>query len=245
MSEERDILVASPLMYQILRLLESTEGNLAEKEIIIELKKTKGSTGRALYHLKRMGLIEAKRNPEDGRSMTFGVRKKGLVRNLLAQVASAQYPPRPFKAIPFAMADLKNVVAQGLGAAMVEWKIARGPASKSFDLTLERTNPPLQLGLELKLGGEHFERRLFETIGQIAVPDPPDLVVLAIFGAVRKKFRDIVEERLTSLLAAQKSAVRFLWLDRGPLAVDRAYVAQQIAKPILEWTNQMRGRGSS
>ena len=99
--------------------------------------------------------------------------------------------------------------------------------------------------MELKLGGEHFERRLFETIGQIAVPDPPDLVVLAIFGAVRKKFRDIVEERLTSLLAAQKSAVRFLWLDRGPLAVDRAYVAQQIAKPILERTHQMRGRGSS
>ena len=44
MSEERDVLAASPLMYQILRLLELTEGNLAEKEIIMELKKTKGST---------------------------------------------------------------------------------------------------------------------------------------------------------------------------------------------------------
>jgi DNA-binding MarR family transcriptional regulator len=239
MSEERDILAASPLMYQILRLLESTEGNLTEKEIMRRLQKTKGSVGRALYSLKQMRLIEVKRNPEDGRSMTFGVQKKDLARNLLAEIASVQNPPRPFKAIPFAMADLGRAVEQVLGSAMVNWKIERTSPNKVFDVILERVNPPLRVGLELKLGGQHFERRLFETIGKIAVPAPPNLVVLAVFGAVRKESRDMAEERITSLLAAQKSVARFLWLDRGALAVDLAYITEQIAKPILEWANQM------
>jgi DNA-binding MarR family transcriptional regulator len=244
MSGERDILAASPLAYQILRLLVSTDGNLTEKEIMRQLEKTKGSIGRALYNLKRMGLIEARRNPEDGRSMTFGVRKKDIVRKLVAEVTYAQSPPRPFKAIPFAMADLENVLEQGLKETMMEWKITRTPPGKAFDLILERANPPLSVGLELKLGGQHFERRLFETIGRIAVPDPPDLVVLAVFGAVGKKFKDMTEERVTSLLGAQKSVGRFLWLDRGLLGVDRTYVTEQIARPILKWTEQMHGKAS-
>jgi DNA-binding MarR family transcriptional regulator len=243
MSEDHEILASSPLAYQILRLLESTDRSLSEKEIMKQLHKTKGSVGRALYRLKRMGLVEVEKNPEDGRSTIFHVRKKNLARSLLAEAVST--PPKPFRAIPFAMADLRQTIREELEATMPDWKIHRASPDQAFDLILQRADPPPQVvGLELKLGGQGFERKLLETIGKIAVPDPPRLVVLAVFGAVGEKPREVTEERITSLLAAHKSTARFLWLDRSPLAVDRAYIAEQIAKPILEWTEQTHGKVS-
>jgi DNA-binding transcriptional ArsR family regulator len=238
--KEYELLRKSPLMLGVLRLLESRDATLTE--ITHHLRKTKPSTSRVLHLLKQMGLIEARENPEDGRSTIFSVRKRNLVHTMLVEIASDHKPLKPFRALPFAMGDLEILIDGVLRSELTEgWTIRRTSPRQMFDFVLERQEPPLSIGLELKLGGEHFEKRVFEIIGQmLAVPNPPDLVVLAVFGAVRKKFIEIAEGRLVSLLAAQKSVARFLWLERGPYNVDRPYIVERIIKPILEWAEKIR-----
>jgi hypothetical protein len=186
-----------------------------------------------------MGLIEAKRNPENGRSMLFAVpeARRAHVRRLLVQVASAESPSR---ATPFMMADLDRLVEGELRSKFVRWKISKH-VENIFDFVLQAPDSSIDLALVLKLGGMHFERRLFEIIGLIlSVPKPPKLVVLAIFGTVTNKSMSIAEERLTTLLNMQGSTLRFLWMDRGPLALDRAYVREEVVEKILAWINYAR-----
>jgi len=241
-AEERALLERSPLMVQVLRLVESRDATLTE--ITKELRKTKPSTYRALDGLMKIGLVESQRNPKDGRSPIFVVQKKDVARDLLRQVSYIRIP-KHFRAMSFAVAGIENMVEYVLEDEFKAkgWEITRGRSPESLDFVLERAKPPLSVGLELKLGGEHFDQRVYETIGHIlSVDNPPDLIVLAVFGTVKKKSRELTEQRLALLLGAQKSIARFLWLDRGLLGVDRAYVTEQIARPILEWTEEMRGR---
>lgn len=62
--------------------------------------------------------------------------------------------------------------------------------------------------------------------------------MLAVFGSVDKKVVSVIEERLTYLLRLQGSTIRYLWLDRTPLAVDRNYVDKEIVDKMLRWTNR-------
>jgi DNA-binding transcriptional ArsR family regulator len=239
--EERALLERSPLMVQVLRLLESRDATLGD--IAGELRKTKPSTYRALDGLMKIGLVESQKNPEDGRSPLFVVQKKDIARDLLRQVSYTRIP-KHFRAMPFAMSGIENMVKYVLEDEFEAkgWSVTRRE-SEPLDFILERARPTLRVGLELKLGGDHFDQRVYETVGQLlSIDNPPQLIVLAVFGAVKKKSKELSERRLALLLGAQKSVARFLWLDRGILGVDRAYVTEYIARPILEWTEEMSDR---
>jgi len=238
--EKYDVVAQSPLMLQILRLLDSRHGTMTE--ITEELNKTKPSVSRALQSLRRLGLLETKENPDDARSTIFSIRKKDLVHEILAEVASSQNRPRAFRAIPFAMIDLERLVEEVLRNKLEGWKVTKTQPPRPYDFALERLNPPLTLGLELKLGGEQFERRLYQTLGEmVAVKEPAGMVVLAVFGSVNKKAMSVAEERLSSLIGAQGSIAKVLWLDRGPLSVDRAYIDEKLVSRILEWAEEVSG----
>jgi DNA-binding transcriptional ArsR family regulator len=236
--EKYQSVVESPAMVQILGLLQS-QGRTMSK-ISEELNKSRASVSRTLQSLKRIGLLEAKKNPKDGRSTIFSIRKKDLVQEILAEVVSSQNRPRAFRAIPFAMIDLQRLVEEVLRTKLESWKVTRTRPPRPYDIILERLNPPLTVGLELKLGGEQFERRLYQTIGEIvAVKEPAGMVVLAVFGSVNKRAMSVADERLSSLMGAQGSVAKVLWLDRGPLSVDRAYVDEKVVSRVLEWAEEV------
>jgi DNA-binding MarR family transcriptional regulator len=214
-------------------------------EISEELNKSRASISRTLQSLKRIGLVETKKNPMDGRSTIYSIRRKDSVREILREVAASQSRPKLFKASPFAMTDLENMAEEVLRAKLQGWKVTKTQPRGQFDFILKRFNPPLTFALELKLGGQQFEQRLYQTIGEmVAVKELPSMVILAVFGSVNKRAMSIAEERLSSLINAQGSTVKILWLDRGPLSVDRAYVSEKVLGRILEWAEGVPGSRS-
>jgi DNA-binding transcriptional ArsR family regulator len=235
--EKYEVIARSPVVLQALRVLELRDATLAE--ICGEIKKNEPSTSRAVATLKRIGLVETRKNPQDQRSTIFSVRDKDLVRNILRDIASNQASPKPFRAIPLAMMDLETLAEQ-VAAATPGWKATRIRPAGSFDLLLQRSEPPLRVAIEFKLGGEQFERRLYETIGQMVwASELPDLVILAVFGSVSERVMSVVEDKLASIVGALGSTARVLWLDRGPLSVDRDYMNEKVMSKIFEWAKEM------
>jgi DNA-binding MarR family transcriptional regulator len=234
LSKIDEVLTRSPLVFQVLRLLQNKGATL--RDITRQLRKTKPSTSRAVRTLQEMGLVEATRSQENGRLRIFEVppSKKDVVQKSLLKLAYGQSSPG--RATPFVMADLENLVEEVLRTKLKDWKIDR--RKKGYDFVL--THPGrTSIALELKMGGRRFQRRLRDTIGEILEPkEPPQLIVLAVFGRVNKKAVSVIEDRLTNLLKLQGSAIKFLWLDRMPLTTDRTYVDREIAHKILQWTNQ-------
>jgi len=236
--EAGKFLAKSPLMFQLLRLLQNKEATLTE--ITGQLKKTKSSASRALRKLRRTGLVEATKNLQNGRSKIFRLpeEKKDPVRKLLLELASSQVLPS--RATSFLMADLEGLVEEVLKMRLLGWKITRTPKDR-FNFALQRPRPsPIGVALKLKLGGQRFERGFYQTIGELlTIPELPQLIVVAVFGAVKGGPMSIVEDRLKSLLSGQGSAVKFLWLNRSPLAVDRDYITKEIVSKITRWANEL------
>jgi hypothetical protein len=190
-----------------------------------------------LQVLKRERLIEGRRNAEDGRSTIYSVpqNKKSVVRGLLNTVTLGQRQPKATRAIPFAMLDLENLVIDALKTTLIGWKITAGHKTGGLDVLLQRTDPPLEIGLELKIGGEHFERHLYQFIGRIVSrTELPKVVVVAVFGKVRAQVKSLTEGKLLTLLKPLGTTVKVLWFDQGPMIVDRTYVFNELVARVRQ-----------
>lgn len=235
MADIKNLLEDSPLAYRVLKFLDSEYATLSQ--IVDKLEKTKPSVGRVLQVLKRESLIEGRRNPEDGRSTIYSVpqNKKTLVRSLLSRVTLSQKEPKLTRAIPFAMIDLENLVIDTLKTTLKGWKITAGHETGVLDVLLQRADPPQEIGLELKVGGEHFERHLYHFIGQmVATREFPKIVLVAVFGMVKAQVKSLTEDKLRTLLQSQGTTVKVLWLDQGPMTVDRPYVIRELIEKIRQ-----------
>jgi DNA-binding MarR family transcriptional regulator len=235
MEDVKSLLESSPLAYRVLKLLDSEDATLIQT--VTKLHKTKPSVSRVLQVLKRERLIEGKRNTEDGRSTIYSVpqNKKSVVRGLLNTLTLSQKQPKLTRAIPFVMIDLQNLVIDTLKTALKEWRITAGHETGGPDILLQRADPPLKIGLELRMGGEHFERHLYNFIGQIvATTEFPKLLLIAVFGKVKPQVKSLTEGKLRTLLQPQGTTVKILWLDQGPMIVDRTYVINELMAKIQQ-----------
>jgi DNA-binding MarR family transcriptional regulator len=231
-ADVKSLLEESPLAYRVLKLLESEDATLTQ--ILDRLGKTKSSVSRVLQVLKREKLIEGRENPKDGRSIIYRVpkNKRTPVRTLLNKVAQSEVEPKLTRAIPFAMIDLENLVIETLKKNLDGWSITAGHG-KGLDVLIQRPDPPLEIGLELRVGGEPFERHFYEFIGQIvATTELPKLVLIAVFGRVKDQVKSLTEDKLRTLLQPQGTTSQVLWLDQGPMTVDRAYLASKLIPKI-------------
>jgi len=236
LTDIKNLLESSPLAYRVLKSLNSEDATLGQ--LVDTMGKTKPSVSRVLHGLKRERLIEDKRNPKDGRSTIYSVPpdKKTMVRNLLAEVALSQKKPKPSRAIPFAMVDLEKIVVEALQANLKEWQTMTEHKSIGYDVLLRnKLDPPMEVGLELKVGGEQFERHLYRFMGQmVATKKLPPLLIIAVFGRVQDKVMDLAQDRLGKLLESQGTTLKVLWLDRGPLTVDQAYILKELIEKIQQ-----------
>jgi DNA-binding transcriptional ArsR family regulator len=238
--DAKSLLEDSPLAYQVLKLLESQDATLIQ--IVAKLGKTEPSVSRVLQVLKRERLIEGRENPEDGRSTIYFVPQKRHVRGLLNRVTLSEKEPKPTRAIPFAMTDLENFIIDTVKTTLKGWTITKGPETGVLDILLRRADPPLEIGLELRVGGEAFERHLYQFIGQmVATRELPKLVLIAVFGRVKDQVKALTEDRLRTLLQPQGTTVQVLWLDQGPITVNRARLISELTRKIQQIASEPSG----
>ena len=239
MSDLRHLLESSPLAYRVLKSLDSKDATLIQ--VVEKLGKTKPSVSRVLHVLKRERLIEGKRNPQDGRSTIYGVpqNKKTLVRSLLNEVVSSQRVPKPFRAMPFAMIDLENLVIDTLKATLKGWDVTSERETSGFDVLLQRPDHAMQVGLDLRIGGEHFERHLYHFIGQLVAQERTSQVSCG---------RSLWEGQRPSDVARRRQARYIAEVARhnpqSPLArpqtltVDRTYIIKELIGKIQQITSE-------
>jgi len=229
--DAKTLLEDSPLAYRVLKLLESEDATLIQ--ILDKLGKTKSSVSRVLQVLRRERLIEGKTNPNDARSTIYFVPQKTLVRNLLNKVAASEKEPKLIRALPFAMIDLENLVIDTLKTTLDGWTIRRGRGTGP-DLTLQKNGAPLEIGLELRAGGETFERHLYQFIGKMVATKLPKLVLIAVFGRVKDQMKSSIEDKLRTVLQPHGTTVEVLWLDQGPMAIDRSDLITGLVEKIQQ-----------
>jgi len=236
LTDVKNLLESSPLAYRVLKSINSEDGTLVK--LVGTLGKTKPSVSRVLHVLKHEGLIENKKNPQDGRSTIYTVPpdKKTTVRNLLAEVTLSQKKPKPSRAIPFAMLDLEKGVVEALKTEFKDWEITAEHKSIGYDVLLRsKLNPPFEVGLELRVGGDQFERNLLRFMGKmLATKKLPPLLIIAIFGRVPEKVMTLAEDRLRKLLESQGTTLKVFWLDRGPLVVDQTYILKELIEKMQD-----------